>query len=58
MMVGLAGSAISLKPGDEADFPHDEALRLISAGYAVPVVDELIERAVKRPAPERRKKGS
>ncbi len=47
MVVGLAGPTTSLAPGDEADFPQAEALRLIEAGYAVPAVEAKIERAVK-----------
>lgn len=46
MTVGLSGPAVCLQPGDEADFPKDEALRLVQAGYATPV--EKTERAVKR----------
>jgi hypothetical protein len=47
MVVGLSGPAISLSPGDEAEFPQAEALRLVEAGYAVPVAKAKIERAVK-----------
>lgn len=47
MVVGLSGPAINLQPGDEADFPKDEALRLVQAGYATPVAEK-VERAVKR----------
>jgi len=47
MVVGLARPATSLSPGDETAFPQPEALRLIEAGYAVPVVEAKIERAVK-----------
>ena len=47
MVVGLSGPATSLSPGDQADFPQAEALRLIEAGYAVPVVEAKVERAVK-----------
>ena len=47
MVVGLAGPTTSLAPGDEADFPQAESLRLIEAGYAVPAVEAKIERAVK-----------
>ena len=47
MVVGLAGPTTSLAPGDEADFPQAEAVRLIEAGYAVPMVEAKIERAVK-----------
>lgn len=60
MLVGLSGTAYTLGPGDERDFPQDEALRLISAGYAAPVAEIKLERATVAPAPERRraKKGS
>ncbi|TIN10390.1 hypothetical protein [Mesorhizobium sp.] len=54
MLVGLSGNAYSLGPGDERDFPQDEALRLISAGFAAPVAEVKIERAVQVPAAERR----
>ena len=59
MLVGLSGPAYCLVPGDERDFPQDEALRLISAGFAAPVADKHIEQAVAAPAVERRvgKKG-
>lgn len=54
MLVGLSGPALLLGPGDERDFPQDEALRLISAGYAAPVAEIKIERAVAAVAPETR----
>lgn len=59
MTVGLSGPAINLVPGDVWDFPQDEALRLVAAGYAVPASEEPIERAVEEPAPtvERRGRG-
>lgn len=47
MVVGLSGPATSLTPGDEADFPQPEALRLVAAGYAVPVAEVKVERSVK-----------
>lgn len=56
MLVGLSGPAYTLSPGHERDFPRDEALRLINAGYAVPVVETKAELAIKPPAPEKRKK--
>jgi len=37
MTTGLSGPDYSLSPGDEWDFPADEAGRLIAAGFAVPV---------------------
>ncbi|TPK18067.1 hypothetical protein [Mesorhizobium sp. B2-5-7] len=54
MLVGLSGLGYSLGPGDERDFPQDEALRLISAGFAIPAVEQEIERAVQAPTAERR----
>lgn len=54
MLVGLSGSEYCLVPGDKYDFPQDEALRLIYAGYAVPSAEQQIERAVAMPAAERR----
>ena len=55
MLVGLAGPAISLRAGDEAEFPAAEAMRFIAAGYASPV--EQVERAVANKPAERRKRG-
>jgi hypothetical protein len=54
MLVGLSGNKYSLGPGDRHDFPQEEALRLIEAGYAVPVADHKIERAVAVPVTEKR----
>lgn len=53
MLVSLAGNEYSLAPGDEREFPDNEAIRLIDAGFAVPAVEEKVERAVAPPAPER-----
>jgi hypothetical protein len=58
MTVGLSGPAFSLEPGDKRDFPQDEALRLIGAGFALPVAERQIERAVAFPAIETRKQKS
>lgn len=58
MLVGLAGNAYALAPGDERDFADDEAIRLIAAEYAIPVTEveiEIPERVA--PAVERRTKG-
>lgn len=57
MLVSLAGNEYSLSPGDERDFPQAEAIRLIDAGYAVPVAEQKVERAIAQPAAEKRKKG-
>jgi hypothetical protein len=54
LLVGLSGPAFSLGPGDEREFPDDEALRLIAAGYAAPVADRAVETTTRTPAPERR----
>lgn len=53
MTMGLAGPQYALAPGDEREFPRDEAVRLIEAGFAVPVAEVKVEHAVK-PAPEGR----
>lgn len=56
MVVGLSGPTYCLNPGDEADFPQAEAVRLIEHGVAAPAAQSAIERAVIKPAAERRKK--
>jgi hypothetical protein len=58
MLVGLSGNEYCLSPGDKREFSDAEAIRLIDAGFAVPVVEEAVERAVAQPAPERRTKKS
>lgn len=56
MAVGLSGPTINLSPGDESDFPHEEALRLIKAGYAV-AIEQPTQKAIrKRRTTERRSK--
>lgn len=55
MLVGLSGPTINLRVGDEHDFPVDEAQRFIAAGYAVPVTEQKIIRAVRKPVRETRK---
>lgn len=57
MLVDLSGPGVLLGPGDERDFPDDEAVRLIAAEYAVPVSEQKIERAVDIPVTETRKRG-
>jgi len=47
MLAGLVGG-VTLGPGDEAEFADAEAIRLIDAGFAVPIAPK-IERAVKKP---------
>jgi hypothetical protein len=56
MMVGLSGPTYTLNPGEERVFPDEEALRIVQAGFAVPVIDRDIETAVRKPAAERRGK--
>jgi hypothetical protein len=54
ILVSLAGG-VTLSPGDVSDFPKDEALRLISAGYALPHSEPVVEVATRPPVRERRK---
>lgn len=55
MLVSLAGADFALSPQEETDrFGDAEAIRLVEAGYAVPVVEETGERAVKARAAEKR----
>lgn len=55
MLVAAGGVDFSLKGGDETErFSDREAVRLIEAGYAVPVSAHKIERAVAVPAVETR----
>ena len=56
MLTSIAGEGFALHHGEETErFSDDEATRLVAAGFAVPVGKELVERAVKAAAPERRK---
>ena len=57
MTTSLAGVDFALAPGDERDFENSEAVRLISAGFAVPVDQPEIETATKKVAAEKRTKG-
>lgn len=58
VLVGLSGNEYSLSPGDQRDFPDNEAIRLIEAGFAVPVAERRAEHAVNgAPAERRVKKG-
>lgn len=54
MTTSLAGPSYVLSPGDEKDFPEAEAIRLIEAGYAVPVGPEKETANKRQPAKEKR----
>lgn len=55
MLVGMAGTDFSLSPKEETErFSGDEAERMIASGYAVLVSEQRTERAVRRPAAEKR----
>lgn len=57
MLVGIAGADFALSPTEETErFSEAEAIRMIDAGIAVPVAEKKIERAVKAPVVEKRKK--
>lgn len=54
MLVGLSGPAYTLDPGERREFPQDEAVRLVEAGYAIPVAERQIERTIVDPVVETR----
>lgn len=55
MLAGFSGVDFSLSPGDETDaFSSEEAARMIEAGFAVPVTEQPVEKAEKKPAREKR----
>lgn len=55
MLTSFAGSDFTVAAKEETErFSDAEAVRMIEAGYAVPVAELKVERAVKRPAPEKR----
>lgn len=54
MVVQLSGPTMLLEPGDEREFPQDEAIRLIKAGFAVLVAKPEVEKAVLQAPPETR----
>ena len=57
MTASVCGPEYSLDAGEITErFDNAEAIRFIEAGFAVPVADEKIERAVKSPAVEKRVK--
>jgi hypothetical protein len=57
MLTSIAGPDFALSPNEETErFSDDEVKRLIEAGFAAPVSEQRIERAVKKPAAERRGK--
>lgn len=57
MLASFAGADFSVPAGEETErFSNAECIRMIEAGYAVPVAEPKIERAVKAPVVEKRKK--
>lgn len=56
LLVSLSGATAAFNAGDEHDWDNEDAIRLIAAGFAVPVSEIKIERAVATPAAERRKR--
>lgn len=55
LLCSRAGIDFAQNAGDEVEIADAEAIRMIDAGQAVPVAPK-IERAVKAPAKETRKK--
>ncbi len=55
MLAGFSGNDFSVSPEEETDrFSDAEAIRMIEAGYAVPAEEAKVEKAAKKPAPEKR----
>jgi len=54
MLTSIAGAGFSRGPGEEWDTDDKQAIRLINAGYAVPVVEKVVETATLQPVVERR----
>lgn len=54
MLVGLSGPTTYYEPGDIYECDEAEAVRLIGARYAVPFVEDRIERTVDAPIVETR----
>jgi len=56
LTTSIVGPEYALNAGDITDrFDNAEAIRFIEAGFAVPVTEAKIERAVSAPATEKRK---
>ncbi|WP_396190301.1 hypothetical protein [Flavobacterium sp.] len=54
MLVSIAGVDFALDPGAETErFSGDEAVRLIEAGIAVPVAEQEVEKATRKPREKR-----
>jgi hypothetical protein len=56
MLVGLSGPTAFYEPGDVYECDSSEAARLIGARYAIPFIEDQIERAVDAPIIEKRAK--
>lgn len=54
MTQSMAGHGFALSPGDEYDTDNDEAIRLIEAGFATPIVATEIETTTLEPSAEKR----
>lgn len=54
LLVSFAGMDFALDAGSETDrFPDAEAIRMIEAGYAVPVGEAEVEKATRKPREKR-----
>lgn len=55
MLTSFAGLDFTVSANEETErFSEAEAVRMIEAGYAVPVAETKAERAISNPAPEKR----
>ena len=56
MLTSIAGAGFSKEPGEEWETDDKQAIRLIEAGYAVPVAETVLETATRQPVAERRQR--
>lgn len=57
MLASYAGADFAISKGEETEqFSDAEAIRMIENGTAIPVAGESVERAVKLPVAEKRKR--
>jgi hypothetical protein len=54
MLTSMAGIGFALEPGQEWETDNKQAIRLIEAGFAIPVVESTVETTTLEPVTEKR----